>query len=94
MQNLCDTCGRAAETFRLQGRTDSNCAECSTNIAMLVLLFHKLRISEGDGGNTQALEAEIASTLHRLVEPSRYKAFENTLPQLWIEISQQLRHVN
>lgn len=70
MIGICDTCGRQSELFQLPGRKDSNCAECNSDISMLVLLYRKLASAEQNGGQTEEVEAQLGPMLRRFLERS------------------------
>jgi hypothetical protein len=70
LEGQCETCGRRSELFRLPGRRDDNCAECNTDISMLVLLYRKWEIAERNGKPLSHLEAQLVPMLHRFLERS------------------------
>jgi hypothetical protein len=64
---LCDTCDRVTEVFQLPGRKDSNCGECSDDIAMLVSLHAQIKNACRQGESAAELETEAKPILHRLL---------------------------
>jgi len=73
----CDTCGRLSELFQLPDRKDRNCAECNADISILVLLYHRLEITEGKAEDTTNLEAQLVPILHRFLERYELEACGN-----------------
>jgi hypothetical protein len=64
--NLCDTCDRVSEVFQLPGRKDSNCVECSDDIAMLISLHALIKNATSQGESAAELETEAAPIIRRL----------------------------
>ena len=64
---LCDTCDHVREVFKLPGRKDSNCGECSDDIAMLISLHALIKSSKCQAKNAAELETEAEPILQRLL---------------------------
>jgi hypothetical protein len=96
MVGACDTCGCLIELFGLPGRKDSNCAQCSTDIATIVSQYRRLKIMEREGGHTADLEAELVPILRRLCGRSRHGSFDGPSLQFWtwLEGTQNGHQVN
>lgn len=71
MIGLCGTCDRVRKLFKLPGRKDSNCGECSNDIAMLISLHVLIRSAECQGKNAAKLEIEAGLILERFL--TRYR---------------------
>jgi hypothetical protein len=92
----CDTCGRMSELFQLPDRNDSNCTECNADISILVLLYHRLKITEGKGEDPTNLEAQLVPIVHRFLERSKLEACGNASSQFcaWPEDAPRENQLN
>ena len=66
MIGLCETCDRVRKVFKLPGRKDRNCRECSDDIAMLMSLHALIKSAECQAKNAVELEIEAGLILQRL----------------------------
>lgn len=96
MVGPCDACGRLTELFELPGRKDSNCPECNTDIATLVLLYGGLTIAQRGAESTAELEATLALVLHRFLGRLEVASFRNSSARVWgcLAVSRKLDLVN
>jgi hypothetical protein len=64
---ICEACDRVRKVFKLPGRKDSNCRECSDDIAMLISLHALLKSAECQAKNAAELEIKTGPILRRLL---------------------------
>jgi hypothetical protein len=78
MVGICETCDQVGELFRLPGRDDSNCDECSTDIEMVISLVALMNEANRTGKSLAALETVAKPIVQKLI--ARSEARNQLLP--------------